>query len=219
MPLSPEQRIPLMCLTLDGRGVTHAGQAAGLCAAGARWIQLRMKGAARGAWLAEARATVAVCRPFGAIVIVNDDAAIAAESGADGVHLGSRDGDWREARRLLGDHAIIGGTVNHAADAERAADAGCLDYVGIGPFRYTATKQNLAPVLGLDGIRALLPLLGGLPAWAIGGIQPADLPAIREAGLAGVAVSSGLGRAGGAAEHVGAYLARWESAAQPLIPS
>jgi thiamine-phosphate pyrophosphorylase len=215
MPLNPGQHFPVMCLTLDGRGLTHVGQAAGLCAAGARWIQLRMKGAERGAWLAEARATVAVCRPFGAVVIVNDDAEIAAESGADGVHLGSRDGDWRAARHLLGDGALIGGTVNHAADAERAAAAGCLDYVGIGPFRFTATKQNLAPVLGLDGIRALLPLLGGLPAWAIGGIEPADLPAIREAGLAGVAVSSGLGRSGRTAENLAAYLAHWETTAAP----
>jgi thiamine-phosphate pyrophosphorylase len=208
-----------MCLTLDGRGATHVGQAAGLCAAGARWIQLRMKGVGRSAWLAEARATVAVCRPFGAIVIVNDDAEIAAASGADGVHLGSRDGDWREARRLLGPDRIVGGTVNYPADAARAAAADCLDYVGIGPFRYTTTKQNLAPVLGLEGIRSLLPLLGGLPAWAIGGIGPADLQAIREAGLAGVAVSSGLGRSGRVAENLGEYLARWEAAAQPLSPS
>ena len=73
-----------------------------------------------------------------------------------------------------------------------AAETHVLDYVGIGPLRFTSTKQKLAPVLGLDGIAALLPLLGGLPAWAIGGVLPADLPALRTARLAGVAVSSSL---------------------------
>ena len=67
-----------------------------------------------------------------------------------------------------------------------------LDYVGIGPLRFTTTKQKLAPVLGLAGISALLPLIDGLPAWAIGGVHPADLPALRRAHLAGVAVSSSL---------------------------
>jgi thiamine-phosphate pyrophosphorylase len=86
-----------------------------------------------------------------------------------------------------------------------------LDYVGIGPLRFTATKQKLAPVLGLDGIASLLPLLGGLPAWAIGGVQPADLPALRQAGLAGVAVSSSLYVNNQVSANHAAFLAAWSA--------
>ena len=102
MPLDPTRRFPVMCLTQDGLRIAHAEQAARLCAAGARWIQLRMKGAARPAWLAEARSAAEVCRRHGAVLIVNDSVDVALESGADGVHLGSLDGDWLEARRALG---------------------------------------------------------------------------------------------------------------------
>lgn len=207
--MPPEtRRLPaLMALTLDGTGVTHAEQAERLCAAGVRWVQLRMKRAEPGAWRREARAAVAACHRHGALLTVNDSVDVALEAGADGVHLGRRDGDWAAARARLGPRALLGGTVNDAADARRAADSD-LDYVGIGPLRFTATKENLSPVLGLDGIRALLPLLGGRPAWVIGGVQPSDLPAAREAGAAGVAVSSGLQAPG----RVPAYLAAWDAA-------
>jgi thiamine-phosphate pyrophosphorylase len=196
MPLDP-QRIPaVMCLTQDGLGVSHASQVARLCAAGAGWIQLRMKAAPLPDWKAEAVRAVAECRRHGAVLIVNDSVDVALDSGADGVHLGSLDGAWAEARRRLGPGALIGGTVNTSADARRALEAGCLDYVGVGPLRFTATKLNLSPVLGLEGIRRLVRELAGLPAWAIGGVTPADLPGLRLAGAAGVAVSSFLYRGG-----------------------
>jgi len=196
MPLDPERIFPVMCLTQDGFGMTHREQARRLCAAGARWIQLRMKGAARPAWLAEARAASAVCRAHGAVLIVNDSVEIALESGADGVHLGSRDAGWGEARRVLGPGRILGGTVNNAGDAARAAASGSLDYAGVGPLRFTPTKKALAPVLGLSGVRDLVAGLRGLPAWVIGGVEPGDLPGILEAGAAGAAVSSPLYRDG-----------------------
>jgi thiamine-phosphate pyrophosphorylase len=181
-----------MALTQDGLALSHAEQARALAAAGAGWVQLRMKASAPDAWLATAREVVAACHDAGALCTINDSVDIALASGADGVHLGSLDEAWVEARARLGPDLILGGTVNTAADARRAAAAGVLDYVGIGPLRFTSTKQRLAPVLGPDGIAALLPLLDGLPAWAIGGVRPADLPALRRAGLAGVAVSSAL---------------------------
>jgi thiamine-phosphate pyrophosphorylase len=197
-----------MALTLDGIGVSHAEQAERLCAAGVRWVQLRIKRADPADWRREARAAVAACRRHGALLSVNDSVDVALEAGADGVHLGRLDGDWDGARARLGPRALLGGTVNDEAEARRAA-ASALDYVGIGPLRFTATKQNLSPVLGLGGIRALLPLLAGRPAWVIGGVQPSDLPAAREAGAAGVAVSSGLREA----SQVQAYLAAWDAAA------
>jgi thiamine-phosphate pyrophosphorylase len=198
-----------MCLTQDGLGIPHAEQAARLCAAGARWIQLRMKGAGRAGWIAEARAAAGACHAHGAILIINDSAEVAVESGADGAHLGSADGDWALARRVLGAARVLGGTVNTVDDARRAARSGCLDYAGVGPLRFTQTKRGLAPVLGLEGVRKLLAELGGLPAWVIGGVEPGDLPAIFRAGAAGAAVSSWLHRGGLLEENLRALLGAW----------
>jgi thiamine-phosphate pyrophosphorylase len=211
MRLEVEHFPPVMALTQDGLPLSHAEQARALAAAGAGWVQLRIKNAAPEAWLATAREVVAACHAAGALCTINDSVDVALESGADGVHLGSLDEGWAEARARLGPDLILGGTVNHAADARRAAAAGVLDYVGVGPLRFTATKQRLAPVLGPDGIAALLPLLEGLPAWAIGGVLPADLPGLRRAGLAGVAVSSSLYDQQRVAANHAAFVAAWNA--------
>ncbi|HZZ20405.1 MAG TPA: thiamine phosphate synthase [Opitutaceae bacterium] len=209
-----------MCLTLDGTGVSHGDQAAVLCAAGARWVQLRMKDADMATWVYQAKAAARVCREHGAVFVVNDSVEVALESGADGVHLGRLDAQWPDARRALGADRLVGGTVNNAADARLAAASGCLDYVGVGPHRFTSTKKSLAPVLGAEGIRSLVALLGALPAWAIGGVEPADLAALRATGVAGVAVSSGLTRGGTVRDNVGRYLAAWQgSPAKELVLS
>ena len=205
-----------MALTMDGLSLSHADQARALTAAGAQWIQLRMKDAAPDRWLATAREVVAIGHEGGALVTINDSIEVALASAADGVHLGKLDGDWIAARARLGPEKLLGGTVNDAADARRAAGAHVLDYVGIGPFRFTTTKRKLAPVLGLDGIVALLPLLAGLPAWAIGGIRPADLPSLRRAGLAGVAVASALYADNQISAHHAAFSAAWS--AIPVSP-
>ena len=207
----------MMCLTMDGRAASHSEQAEELCAAGAGWIQLRMKGAPERAWLAEATAAAAACRRHGAILIVNDSVEIARESGADGVHLGSLDPDWRGARAALGPSSIIGGTVNNSDDARRALESGCLDYVGVGPLRFTATKRGLSPVLGMEGVRRLVAELGGLPAWVIGGVEPADLPGIRAAGAAGAAVSSYLFRGCRVAGNLRALLGAWARSPDPVL--
>jgi thiamine-phosphate pyrophosphorylase len=214
MPLDSTQRHPVMCITLDGLPMPHAEQTRQLCTAGARWIQLRMKHAAPDTWLATAREIAAICRAHDAICIVNDSVEIALAADADGVHLGSLDLGWREARQRLGPQKILGGTVNHLSDAARAHEAGCLDYVGVGPLRFTPTKQKLAPVLGLAGISELLAALDDLPAWVIGGVEPADLPSLRAAGAAGAAVSSALFRDGRIQENLRAFHEAW--AAQPV---
>lgn len=203
-----------MCLTMDGLPLSHAEQARALVAAGAGWIQLRMKNAAPDAWLATAREVVSIGHEGGALVTINDSVEIALASDADGVHLGKLDEDWIAARARLGSGKLLGGTVNNAADALRAAGSHVLDYAGIGPLRFTATKQKLAPVLGLEGIAELLPLLDGLPAWAIGGVLPADLPALRRARLAGVAVSSSLYRDNQVAPNHAAFIAAWSVPSQ-----
>lgn len=209
MALDISKRFPLMAITQSGVAMGHAEQAARLCAAGVRWIQLRMKGAPPDAWLAAAREVAATCRAHGAICIVNDNVDIALEVGADGVHLGRTDLDWKEARRRLGPDRILGGTVNYTREAERAAQAGCLDYVGVGPLRFTKTKKELAPLQGLEGIRSLIATLQGIPAWAIGGVEVADVAPLRSAGATGTAVCSALLRHGTIDENVRAFLDAW----------
>jgi thiamine-phosphate pyrophosphorylase len=209
MPLEPQSRFPVMCLTQDGTGVPHAEQAARLCAAGARWVQLRMKDASPAQWLEEASAAAEVCHGHGAILIVNDSVEIALASGADGAHIGSLDGGWSEARSALGPDRILGGTVNNPADAERAVSSGSLDYAGVGPLRFTSTKRGLAPVLGIGGVRRLVADLRGIPAWVIGGVAPEDLAELWGAGAAGVAVSSSIHCRGCLEENLRAFLAAW----------
>ena len=216
MPLDPRRHSQVMCLTQDGLGIPHAEQAARLCAAGARWIQLRMKGAPPASWLAEAAAAADACRRHGAVLIVNDSVDVALASGADGVHLGGPGADWRAARLRIGSDRILGGTVNTRSDARRAVASGCLDYAGVGPFRFTKTKRSLAPVLGLDGVRGLVAELGAIPAWVIGGVGPTDIPALRGAGAAGVAVSSRLYLGGRIEENLRAFLEAWNPPAELL---
>jgi thiamine-phosphate pyrophosphorylase len=208
MPRDQRFLPPIMALTQDGLTLSHAEQAHALVEAGARWVQLRMKNAAPDLWLATAQEVVAICQARGALCTINDSVDIALASNADGVHLGSLDETWASARTRIGPQKLLGGTVNFAGDARRAS-ASVLDYVGIGPLRFTTTKQKLAPVLGFEGIAALLPLLDGLPAWAIGGAKPADLSTLRRAGLAGVAVSSSLYNENLIAANHAAFVEAW----------
>ena len=211
MPLDPDHFPPVMCLTMDSLSLSHADQARALVEAGAGWVQLRMKNTAPDLWLATAREVVAICHEGGALCTINDNVGIALESGADGVHLGKLDEDWVAARDRLGPEKLLGGTVNNVEDARRASSARVLDYVGVGPLRFTTTKQKLAPVLGIEGIAVLLSFLDGLPAWAIGGVQPADLPALRRARLAGVAVSSSLYTNNQVTANHAAFTAAWNA--------
>jgi thiamine-phosphate pyrophosphorylase len=194
--LPNSHRYPIMCLTQDGLPWSHAEQAQHLCGAGVRWIQVRMKDVTRDYWLQTAKDVARICHRHHALCVINDSVEIARESGADGVHLGKFDGDWKEARLRLGTKAILGGTVNNREDAERARMAGCLDYVGVGPWRFTTNKKNLSPVLGPAGVRAVIAELGDLPAWVIGGIESTDLAEVKSTGAAGAAVSSALYRGG-----------------------
>ncbi len=215
MSLLADKIHPIMCITQDNLPLTHAEQARRLCRAGAKWIQLRMKAAEPAEWLSTARLVAEICSAHGAVCVINDNVDIALASGAHGVHLGRTDEDWTAARRRLGPHRILGGTVNNEHDAIAAASSACLDYVGVGPWRFTATKKNLPPVLGVESTRTLLRLLGGIPAWVIGGVVAADLAGIRAAGAAGAAVSSALFRDGAVEENYRRLASAWLSAPEP----
>ncbi|HIR82633.1 MAG TPA: thiamine phosphate synthase [Candidatus Cryptobacteroides pullicola] len=165
---------------------------------GCRWIQLRMKDASADELESTARRILPLCRSCGAVFIVDDNLDVALRTGADGVHLGKNDMPVDEARRLAGDGFIIGGTANTFDDVCRLVSQGA-DYIGCGPFRFTSTKKNLSPVLGLEGYRDIVARMRrggiGIPLVAIGGIACGDIAEILGTGVSGIALSGSVLRA------------------------
>lgn len=180
-------------ITQDVPGRSHAQLAEEACAAGADWVQLRVKNTPCAEWKKIALETRAVCRRYKAKLIINDSMTLARDIGADGVHLGLSDFSTAEARKILGKDFIIGGTANTFADIVMHARAG-VSYIGVGPFRFTTTKEKLSPVLGLEGYAAIVDKCRRqdirIPLVAIGGIQPADVEPLMQLGMYGVAASS-----------------------------
>ncbi|HRF93065.1 MAG: thiamine phosphate synthase [Bacteroides sp.] len=163
--------------------------------AGCKWIQLRMKDVAVETVRQLAEELKKACENRHALLIIDDYVEVAREVKADGVHLGKNDMPIEEARKLLGEGFIIGGTANTFEDVKRHYEAGA-DYLGIGPFRFTTTKKNLSPVLGLEGYRNIKQQMIEadiiLPAVAIGGITVEDIPAILATGIEGIAMSGAI---------------------------
>ena len=162
---------------------------------GCRWVQLRMKEARDEEFLRVGREVERLCRQYGATFLLDDRVHLVAELGADGVHLGKNDMPPSEARQLLPEGKIIGATANTFEDIERAVAEGA-DYIGLGPFRFTQTKRNLSPILGLEGYRQILTRCRTagitLPVVAIGGITAADIAGILATGVSGIALSGAL---------------------------
>lgn len=162
---------------------------------GCKWVQLRMKGAADEEFKAVAADVRRMCTEAGARFIIDDRVNLVKEIGADGVHLGRNDMPVAEARKILGDDYIIGGTANTIEDIERIYKDGG-DYIGCGPFRFTTTKEKLSPVLGLDGYRSIMAEMNNrgimLPIVAIGGIGFDDIDPLLDAGVTGIALSGSI---------------------------
>ena len=163
---------------------------------GCRWVQLRMKGADEALMEQTAIAAQQMCREHGATFIIDDDVALAKRNGADGVHLGKMDMPISEARRVLGEGYIIGATVNSFEDVVRTLQNSTPDYFGCGPYRYTSTKQNLAPILGTEGYREIVDKMRAngisIPIVAIGGIRKEDVSELLALGVSGIAISGGI---------------------------
>lgn len=162
------------------------------CEAGCNWIQLRIKETPEADIINTAQAAKNICAVYGARLIINDHPHIAVTIGADGVHVGKNDMTVADARRITGKDFIVGGTANTLQDILEHVKHGA-DYIGLGPYRFTTTKQKLSPILGLEGIAAIMEQLHvqgiSIPVIAIGGILPEDLPALMATGIHGIAVS------------------------------
>jgi len=172
--------------------------------AGCKWVQLRFKNAGIDDIKNLAAKIKELCTIHGATFIINDHPHIAKEVNADGVHLGLTDMPVSEARRILGllkppsgvwgpaPDKIIGGTANTLDDILQRVSEGC-NYVGLGPYRFTQTKEKLSPILGIKGYEEIMNVLLkqniSIPVYAIGGIMLQDIEAIMHTGVYGVAVS------------------------------
>lgn len=161
---------------------------------GATMVQLREKAMPDADLLALALGLRVVCDAHGALLIVNDRIEVARDSGADGVHLGQEDRSVAEARRLLGPGALVGVSTHDSVELLRAVhDA--ADYVGVGSVFATETKGRAVRVSGPERLAELALLAeraAHLPAFAIGGITPANVREIGHAGFRRAAVSAGV---------------------------
>lgn len=171
---------------------SHADNIKEALDAGCRWIQLRIKDSTENVVLEEAFKSRELCNSYGAKLIINDNPHIAKKVGADGLHLGLKDMPIPEAKLITGNEMLIGGTANTFEDIKRRIEERA-DYIGLGPYRFTTTKANLSPVLGLEGYKNILEKMKehkfSIPIIAIGGITINDIPLLAEAGVYGVAIS------------------------------
>ena len=184
---------------------------------GCRWIQLRMKDADETLLEETALIVQKMCKEYDATFIIDDNVHLCKKIKADGVHLGKNDMPIAEARKILGDDFIIGATVNTFDDVIKStrqqdnettrqqtlspfpSPAPVPNYFGCGPFRFTSTKKNLAPILGLDGYREIMKKMKenniDIPLVAIGGITKDDVPELMKTGIDGIAISGSVLRA------------------------
>ena len=152
---------------------------------GADVLQLREKTSSDKAVAAMARRVLALARPAGIPLIINDRVQVAKAVGADGVHVGQEDWPVARAREVLGPGRLIGKSTHSLAQA-MAAEAEGADYIGFGPLFATSTKPN-APAIGTAAIGAAAARVQ-VPIVCIGGIEPGTLDEALHAGARCVAV-------------------------------
>ena len=155
---------------------------------GAKVIQYRAKSSANR--LVEAQLLLALCHAFQVPLIINDDVELALAIGADGVHLGKDDGSIVEARRRLGEKAIIGVSCYNSVERALESQVAGASYVAFGRFFPSSSKPN-APCAQLETLVSAKQLLH-LPIVAIGGITPANGQSLLEAGADLLAVIDGV---------------------------
>ena len=160
---------------------------------GIQWVQVRWKNADEAEFFHLCEISKQLCSEYQAVCIINDHVQMAKDMDADGVHLGLKDRSIDSAREILGNHKIIGGTANTISDVLQRINEPC-DYIGLGPLRFTSTKEQLSPILGFEGYRDIV---GSLKAqsidipkiYAIGGVVLEDVELLQQIGIYGAAVS------------------------------
>lgn len=188
----------LQFITNTESKVPVVDQIHGVIAGGCRWVQIRMKNASDDEVREVVSAIMPECIKNEVFLLLDDRVELAKELNVGGVHLGKDDMPASKARTILGPAAVIGVTANTFADVVAVSNLD-IDYYGLGPFALTQTKKNLAPVLGLEGIRKLCFEMEeheiNIAHVAVGGITYDDIVPLFEAGVNGIAVSGALANA------------------------
>jgi thiamine-phosphate pyrophosphorylase len=157
--------------------------------AGVDLVQLRMKDASDEAIVAAGRRFARLAAGHGALFILNDRPELVEATGADGVHVGQDDVAVAEARAIVGPERLIGLSTHTPSQVDAASDLD-VDYIGVGPVHATPTKPG-RPAVGLELVRYAAEH-ASVPFFAIGGIAPANVAAVRSAGAERVAVVRAL---------------------------
>lgn len=180
-----------------------------ILAGGARWVWFRERDLAPAPRETLARALLERVRARGGVLSIGASATLAADLGADGVHLpgGATPADFAAARGLLPD-GFVGVSAHSIGEVEAAARHGA-DYATLSPIFATSSKPGYGPALGPEAMRAAKAC--GLPVIALGGIMGERVRPCRTAGAAGIAVMGGLMRSRDPAGDVGALLGAWET--------
>lgn len=164
------------------------------CSSGAELVQLRLKNISEKEILNYAAEAREITSHFQTRLIINDHYKVAKTIKADGVHLGKTDACPTIARKHLYTWQIIGGTANTIQDCE-ALLAKEIDYISLGPFRFTTTKENARDILDLNEYTAIVEGLNTkTPIIGVGGITIKDITSILETGVSGIAVSGEITR-------------------------
>ena len=162
------------------------------CSSGAELVQLRLKDISEKKCLKIATEAREITAHFQTRLILNDFYKIAKEVKADGVHLGKSDVCPTIARKHLYSWQLIGGTANTLEDCKTLIEKE-VDYISLGPFRISSTKDNIVPILDLSTYTSIIEALKTeTPIIAVGGITTEDVTDILKTGISGIAVSGAI---------------------------
>jgi thiamine-phosphate pyrophosphorylase len=158
--------------------------------AGVTCIQLRMKSATKKEIITTGKEILTLLRPKNIPLIINDHVEVTKLIDADGVHLGQKDNPYKTARAQLGEHKIIGLSIENRAQAQQFRTAE-IDYFGVGPIYSTPSKSDAAPAIGAEELANIVKIVSK-PVVAIGGINRDNVKEIIKTGVAGIAVISAI---------------------------
>ncbi len=179
------------------QGSTETDQLAGIqrvLDAGIKWVQVRWKEADQAELSNLLEIVKPLCQSYDAYLCINDQMELAKEFEADALHLGLNDSPIAEARAIVGSATLIGGTANNFQDIKQRIEER-VDYIGLGPLRFTSTKKSLSPILGYQGYEEIfenlrMQELSCPPIFAIGGVEWEDTDILQHLGLYGFAASN-----------------------------
>lgn len=183
-------------LTQDLPHRSHIEQTQIACHAGANWIQYRCFSKSETELIEEIHQVASICDDWGATLILTDYYHLLDRVDAQGVHLENMQADFMGIRSIISDEKTLGASANSITDIRRISDSEVVDYIGCGPFGYTATKPNDYQHLELKGYNDIAEYMRenaiDIPLLAVGGVKISDVKSLLAAGVYGIAVSAAV---------------------------